>query len=272
MPGPRPITVAAAQAEAVPGAVAANAETAARLVAGARADVVVLPELFLSAYHPPALRAHGDAWLAADGDRVVADERLAPLRAAARAAAAVVVVGAAVRHADGRPGCAALVVDRAGTVRAAYDKQHLAGTDEHALFAPGERGAILDVDGWRFGLSVCFDGAVPGHAAAAAEAGADGYLCATAYFPPALARRAIRYPARALDNALYVVFSNAVGGEQPWDCTGGAAIWAPTGELIGQAPAAGEAVVAAVLDPAVPRPVGSAQVPPDGQAPRTLTG
>ncbi len=270
-----PLTVAAVQAEAVPGDVAANAATAARLVRSAGARVVVFPELFLCAYHPPTLRSAAAAWVAADARRIVADLRLAPLVGAARAAGAVVVVGAAVRHADGRPGCAALVVDRSGVVHAAYDKQHLSGAEEQELFVPGDRGTVLEVDGWRLGLSVCYDGAVPEHAAAAARAGAHGYLCATAYFAGAEHRRDVRYPARALDNALYVVFANAVGGAAPYACVGGAAVYDPAGRLLDRGPAAGESVVTAVLDPARTRPAGSMPVDGPGasaEPPRTLTG
>ncbi|MET8067892.1 nitrilase-related carbon-nitrogen hydrolase, partial [Micromonospora sp. NPDC005313] len=57
----RPLTVAAVQAEPVPGDVAGNAGAAARLVGRAEgARVVVLPELFLPAYHPPTLGADPD--------------------------------------------------------------------------------------------------------------------------------------------------------------------------------------------------------------------
>jgi predicted amidohydrolase len=159
----RPITVSAVQAEAVPGDVAGNAARAAalaRITADHGATLAVFPELFLPAYHPPALRRPATD-VVADGDGWVADARLDPLRAAARERAVVVVVGAAVRYPDGRRTCAALVVDRAGEVAAAYDKQHLCGPDEKALFTPGVDGATLVVDEWRFGLGSCYDGCFP---------------------------------------------------------------------------------------------------------------
>src|SRR5690606_31418521 len=170
------------QAEAVPGDVAGNAATAARLVRQADgARVVVLPELFLPAYHPETLAAEpARTDLAADDTGQVTDARLDPLREAARAAAAVVVVGAAVRHPDGRRTCSALVADPGGRIRVGYDKQHLWGP-ERELFTPGRRGATLLVDGWRLGLGICYDGCFPEHGRAAAAAGAHGYLCPSAY-------------------------------------------------------------------------------------------
>ena len=248
-----PIRVAAVQAEAVPGDVPANVATAARLVgqaAAAGAMVVVLPELFLSAYHPPVLTAQPATDLIADADRAIADARLDPLRVAAREHRAVVVVGAPVRHADGRRTCSSLVVGRSGTVTAAYDKQQLWGPDERSLFVAGGHGATVTIDDWRFGLGICYDGCFPEHGRAVALAGADGYLIPSGYVLGSEHRRDVYYAARALDNTMYVVFANSVGGPPPWTFNGGAAIYEPEGRAVVRAPDVGEHVVVAGLDPA----------------------
>jgi len=239
----QPLTVAAAQAQPAPGDVAANAVTAARLAATARAQgarLIVLPELFLSAYHPPALRAdpHGTAV-------TVDDPRLDPLRDTG----IVVVVGAAVRHGDGRLTCSILVVGQ--TVTVAYDKQHLWGPDENELFTPGTAGTTLTVGGWRLGLGVCYDGCFPEHGRAAALDGAHGYLAPSGYLDGSQHRRDLYYRARALDNTMYVVFANSVGGQAPWRFNGGAAIHDPQGRVLTQAPDDGEAIVMSTLDPVV---------------------
>lgn len=247
-----PIRVAAVQAEAAPGDVPANVATAARLVgqaAASGATLVVLPELFLSAYHPPVLGAQPATDLAADDERAIADARLDPLRVAARDQGTVVVVGAPVRQADGRRTCSSLVVDRSGTVTAAYDKQQLWGPDERALFVAGERGATLTIDDWRFGLGICYDGCFPEHGRAVALAGADGYLVPSGYVLGSEHRRDIYYAARALDNTMYVVFANSVGGPAPWAFNGGAAIYEPEGRALGRGPDSGEHIVVADLDP-----------------------
>ncbi len=246
------LTVAAVQATPVPGDVAANAALGARLVAQAAdrgARIAVLPELFLSAYHPPTLYASDRSDVPANADRRVTDDRLAPLRDAARAGGVTVVVGAAVAHADGGRTCSALVVDPDTSVLAAYDKQNLWGPDERALFRPGVAAAAIEVDGWRFGLGICYDGCFPEHGRAAAVAGAHGYLCPSGYLAGSEHRRDLYYRARALDNTMYVVFANSVGGEGDWRFNGGAAVHGPQGQVMARAADHGEAVVTATLDP-----------------------
>ncbi|HEU0241313.1 MAG TPA: carbon-nitrogen hydrolase family protein, partial [Micromonosporaceae bacterium] len=155
--GAEPVRVAAIQAEAAPGDVAANVATAARLVARAASDgarIVVLSELFLSAYDLTLLGRSTTVDVSADADRAVEDARLDPLRVAASEHGTVVVVGAPVRHADGRRTCSALLVDRAGTTTVAYDKQQLCGPDEKALFVRGDVGVTVAVDGWRFAIGI----------------------------------------------------------------------------------------------------------------------
>ncbi|MEH0985534.1 carbon-nitrogen hydrolase family protein [Micromonospora sp. CPCC 205556] len=252
LPG-APLTVAAVQAEPVPGDLPGNAATAARLVRrAARHDVrvAVLPELFLPAYHPPTLAADpAGTDVAASADGAVDDPRLDPLRAAARDGRLTVVVGAAVRHPDGRRTISALVVDPAGAVGVGYDKQQLWG-GERELFDPGTRGATLRVDGWRLGLGICYDGCFPEHARAAAADGAHGYLCPSGYLTGSAHRRDLYYAARALDNTIYVVFANAVGGADPWRFNGGAAVYDPEGRPLVRGADSGEEVLVATLDPA----------------------
>ncbi|WBC01267.1 carbon-nitrogen hydrolase family protein [Micromonospora sp. WMMA1976] len=249
-PPAHPLTVAAVQAQPVPGDVAGNARAAARLVGRSEgARVVVLPELFLPAYHPPTLGADPEGTdVAADADGRVTDARLDPLRSAAADAGAAVVIGAAVRHPDRRRTISSLVVDRAGTVTAAYDKQQL-WSGERELFDAGRRGATLEVDTWRLGLGVCYDGCFPEHARAAAGDGAHGYLCPSGYLAGSAHRRDLYYAARALDNTMYVVFANSVGGADPWRFNGGAAVYDPEGRPLARGADTGEDVLVATLDP-----------------------
>ncbi|MGC4772465.1 carbon-nitrogen hydrolase family protein [Micromonospora sp. DT44] len=276
-----PLTVATIQATPAPGDVAGNAAAAAelvRLAAGQGARVVVLPELYLCAYHPPTLAADPvGTHVAADPAGLVADGRLDPLRAAARTAGVTVVVGAAVRHPDDRRTIAALVVDRAGAVRVGYDKQQLWG-DERDLFSPGGRGATLLVDDWRLGLGICYDGCFPEHGRAAALDGAHAYLCPSGYLAGSEHRRDLYYAARALDNTMFVVFANAVGGSDPWRFNGGAAIYDPQGRALARGADEGTETLVAALDPAVLTDTRAAHsmladlLPGQGGARMSLTG
>ncbi|WP_336298013.1 carbon-nitrogen hydrolase family protein [Micromonospora sp. LH3U1] len=178
--------------------------------------------------------------------RIPGSTRCAPRREAGVTA----LVGAAARHPDGRRTIAALVIDRAGVARVGYDKQQLWG-DERELFSAGGRGATLLVDDWRLGLGICYDGCFPEHGRAAALDGAHGYLCPSGYLTGSEHRRDLYYAARALDNTMFVVFSNAVGGVDPWRFNGGAAIYDPQGRVLTRGADDGTAVLVATLDPDV---------------------
>ncbi len=228
------LRVAAAQEASVSGDVTANVATAVRLVdeaAHAGARVVVLPELFLTGYDV-------EAWSPAAA-LSPEDPRLGPLRAARPDV--VVLVGAAVRR-PGGPTISVLAVSD-GTVRVAYDKQHLCGAErEH--FVAGERGGSVVVDGWELGLGVCYDGCFPEHAAAAARDGAQAYLCPAAYFVGSEHRRDLYYAARALDNGIYVVLAGLSGRCGAWEFNGGSAVYDPEGRPVERADAQPGVVVA----------------------------
>ncbi len=110
--------------------------------------------------------------------------------------------------------------------------------------------ATLLVDGWRLGLGICYDGCFPEHGRAVAGDGAHGYLCPSGYLVGSEHRRDLYYPARALDNTMYVVFANPVGGTNPWRFNGGAAIYDPEGRPLGRGPDDRTTVVLGRLDPA----------------------
>ncbi len=247
------LRVAAIQTESVRGEVAHNAMTVARLLLQAADQGVrlaVFPELFLPAYHPPALAENPDRCdVPADEQDVVADLRLDPIRAAAREAGIVAVVGASVSRPDGARRCTALLAEPSGTIRAPYDKQHLCGPHERNLFSPGNRACSVQVDSWVLGLGICYDGCFPEHARAAALDGAHGYLCPSGYVLGSHPRRDLYYPARALDNTFYVVFANPVGGVSPWRFGGGSAVYDPQGQPVKRADDVTETIVVADLDP-----------------------
>ena len=224
------LTVAAAQVASVAGEVSTNAHTAAlavREAADRGARLVVLPELFLSGYDMDTIGARPD-----DCDLDAAhlnDARLDDLVNACRETAVVALAGASVRHADGRRTISLLAVDT--VVRSVYDKQHLCG-DEVVHFQPGERGVVLEVDGWPLALSVCYDGCFPEHARAGADAGALVYVASMAYFVGGEHRRDLYYRARAVENGMFVVTSGLVGTCGAGELSGGSAVHDPEGRTL----------------------------------------
>jgi predicted amidohydrolase len=239
-----PLRVAAAQAESVPGDVAANVATAVALVgesAGRGARVVVLPELFLTGYDP-------DTWTH-EGGLALDDPLLEPLTGVAAARSVVVVVGAAVRRALDASTLSALVIDGPDGVVATYDKQHLCGP-ERDFFTAGRGGTSLVVDGWDLGIGICYDGCFPEHAGAATADGALAYLCPAAYYAGGEHRRDLRYAARALDNGIYVVLAGLTGRCGSGVFTGGSAVYDPEGRTVTRVQEESPAVVVADLDAA----------------------
>jgi predicted amidohydrolase len=245
------LTVAAAQAACAPLDVAANIASSVDLLhraADQGADLLVLPELFLTGYELPGIVADADRLaLAAD------DARLDPLAAACRQTRTAVVVGAPTRDAGtGALHISAVVLDRDGRRAAQYDKQHSTPHERAHGFASGSRGCTLTLDGWRLGLGICWDSGFPEHARAAALDGCDAYLVGAMFGRGGGAQqRAVVFPARALDNTCYTVLANHSGPSGPYHGCGGSAVWGPDGGLLADAGTADPGLATARLEPAV---------------------
>jgi predicted amidohydrolase len=222
------LRVAAGPAVPVNGDLAANIATgvALTLEAGERGvGLLVLPEAFLTGYDWDAF----DQVRATGRPRVEAlDGLLAPLGRAAAQASCTVLVSTPLLRGD-RMRLSTLVVRPDGSVEAAYDKQHVDRL-ELPWFTAGPPGpVVLDVEGVRVGLAICYDSRFPEHAAAAAAAGAEVYAVSTAYLEGSTRGREVSLPARALDNGMYVVAAAALGrcGDRP--ITGGSCVLDPEG-------------------------------------------
>ena len=202
-------------------------------------DLVVLPELALTGYDLDRL-AEPTSWIGAD------DSRLDRLRDRCRTLDFMLVLGVAHLADDGRRLLAAMCIDPAGDI-AISPKQHLHGR-ERELFDPGEPISPVDLRGWRLGLAVCFDAAVPSHAQHAADAGAEVYVVSAFYAATEFERMGIHLAARAMDHRMYSVVANfAAAGGTIGSC-GGSGVWGPDGRCLVRA-GADVAVVATQVDP-----------------------
>lgn len=218
------LRVAAGQAAAVSGDLAANVATAARLTARAAdegARLLVLPEAFLTGYDAAAFAGP----LPEEAD--LAGPALDALRAAVVAGEVTVVVGTALRR-GAQSRLSQVVVRPDGGTTAPYDKQFLDGPEKD-VFTAGDHGTSITVDGLELGLSICYDGCFPEHAQAAALDGAVGYLSSAAYFPGGAHRRDLYYAARAVENGMYVVLSGLTGRCGAAEFIGGSAVYDPEG-------------------------------------------
>lgn len=225
-----PLCVAAGQAAPTDLDVVTNAAIAGSLVrqaAEAGAALVVLPELFLTGYRLD---------VAADDPGRYAvtpeDPRLDALRSACADGNAAAVVGAATRDAESLR-ISTLVIGPDGAHRGRYDKQHLDTAERAAGFTAGSRGCTIVLDGWRLGLAVCWDSSFPEHARAAALDGCQAYVV-SAMFDRGVGviKHRIIPPARAWDNACYVVVANHCARSGPYDGCGGSGAWDPAGRRV----------------------------------------
>ncbi len=240
------IRVGAAQFDAVAGDIAANIAAHERLIddAGSRGvDVLVFPELSLTGY--------ASTLLDETPARCVIDPAgpaLALIEDACRANRIVAVVGAVLRSVAGLE-LGAIVVDRRGRVCATYAKQHLDGA-EKGWFVPGTTGCMIEVDGWRLALGICYDASFPEHGRGLALEGADAYLVSGAFpLGDSDHRRSVYFPARALENTVYVAFANFVGGHDGRQYCGRSAVHGPDGRRLAEASPDRPGMAVAELDP-----------------------
>lgn len=170
------------------------------------AELLLLPELFLSGYRPEEIGERPRRWAV-----TLDDPRLAPLVAAVEKAGVAVALGAALNQPDGLHN-AVLWFRADGSVEHVYSKIHL-WTSERSVFVPGDRQAVVDCHGLRLGIGICYDAGFPEFARAYARIGVDAILFSSAFASgPEKHRYHIYHQARALENGAYVAVANCVGG------------------------------------------------------------
>ena len=140
---------------------AENLEKAERLVtqaASTGADVVVLPEKWNAFGSAETLRANAEP--------LEGGESVEAMSEWARRHGITLVGGSITERRDGREKLSntSLVFDPSGEVAAAYRKIHMFDVDvgghvyrESEAEEPGEETLVCDAEGWRLGLSVCYD-------------------------------------------------------------------------------------------------------------------
>lgn len=235
------LTVAAVQSVPLPGGLQANIDEHVRLLEdadGHGARLAVFPELSLTGYDL-SLFADESAWITSPS------AQLAEIQAACEDMGIAAAVGAAVREPDGTPRLASLLL-RPGTAPLIAPKVHLHGA-ERELFEPGDHPTLVEVDGWKVALAVCFDVSQPRHAAEAAASGADLYAASSVYVAGEERRLDLHFGARAMDSRFFALLANAGGTSALGESCGESGIWGPDGHRMAAARGTGTQVVPAVL-------------------------
>ncbi len=226
------------------GTVAANL---ARLAGVARdaalggAGLLICPEMYLTGYAigPGAVRRLAEP---ADGPSATAAAGIA------RDAGIAVLYGYPELGGDGRVHNAALLLDRHGRRRAGYRKTHLFGSLDRDAFAPGDEApAVVELDGLKLGILICYDVEFPESVRHLALQGAELVAVPTANMVPYSFVMRTLVPARAYENHLFVAYANRCGREGEIDYLGESCVVGPDGLDLARA-GQGEELLLADLD------------------------
>jgi len=205
----------------------ARLRRAAGEAAGEGADLLVLPELWLTGYNL------GDAVFElaepADGPSAAAVAEIA-------AAAGIAVLYGYPEREGARIFNAALLIGRDGRRLANARKAHLFGSEEKLRFTPGDRDfALADLAGTRLGILICYDVEFSEAVRALALAGAQLIAVPTALMDPYgfIASRMV--PVRAYENQLFIAYANRIGREGELTYCGSSCIVGPDGHDLARA-------------------------------------
>lgn len=140
-----------------------------------------------------------------------------------------------------------LVFDRSGSLAASYRKIHLYDVEipgrvsyrESASVAPGVQPVVVDVEGLRVGLSICYDLRFPElYRLLAADGGAQLFVVPAAFMMhTGRDHWEILLRARAIENQCFVAAAGQTGDHEPGrTCFGRSMVVDPWGTVIGQVP------------------------------------
>ncbi len=227
-----------AQLNPKPRGAGANVASARDILRGhAGTDLFVFPELFLGGYSTSGVE---DLAFDLDGPEVGEMARLA------REGDAAVVFGLHERVPGGVAN-SALCVDRRGNLAGCYRKTHLFG-EEREAFVAGDELLVVDLDGIRVGLMICFDVEFPEVARSLALAGADLLVTISANMDPFGRDHDVFVIARALENGLAHLYVNQVGEGEAFRFAGGTMAVSADGDRLAEA-GGSEGVIPVPLDP-----------------------
>jgi deaminated glutathione amidase len=233
---------------------ARNLEDMAPLVAkaaGLGADVILLPEKWNAWLDGPGLRDQAERLDAGPTVEIMSDW--------ARAHRVNLIGGSIAILGDGdRVGNVSIVYDREGSQTATYTKIHLFDVDVGGISyresdgtEPGSEPVVAEIDGVRFGLTVCYDLRFPELYRALALDGGATVLTVPSNFTllTGMAHWELLLRARAVENQAFVLATGQHGypGGLNKPSYGHSMIIDPWGTVLAQAPD-GDGVIVADLD------------------------
>ncbi|MCL5951432.1 MAG: carbon-nitrogen family hydrolase [Chloroflexi bacterium] len=222
------LSIALAQMDIVLGEPMQNLERARARIDEASergADVVVLPELWGSAYDLEHAAAHAtplESGLFADIAIAAQEQHIA-------------VVGSLLEASEGRVYNTATFVDARGVCRGVYRKLHLVPMlEEDKYLTPGEEAAVFDTAFGLCGLAVCYDLRFPELWRHYAIGGAVLVFLPSEWPTPRLSHWRTLVPARAIENQIFIAATNRVGSGKGERFGGHSMIVNPWGEMLAE--------------------------------------
>jgi len=205
------------------------------------ADLLVLPEMFLTGYN---IGRDAVSRLAEACDGEAAQQ----IAQTAKTAGLAIVYGYPERAEDGQIYNAVQLIDAQGQRLGNYRKTHLFGELDHSMFSAGGHAyPLIELNGWKLGLLICYDLEFPENARRLALAGAELSLVPTANMVPYDFIADVTVRARAFENQCYVAYANYCASEGDIHYCGQSSIAAPDGKRIAQA-GLDEALIVGELD------------------------
>jgi predicted amidohydrolase len=194
------------------------------------ADLAVLPEIPLNPWRPATKEANDDDAEPMDGPRARAQQEAA-------AEAEIGLVGGIIHRAeDGRRTSRALVIDRAGQVRATYETLHLPeepGFWETSHYEPGmEAPQRIDAFGVPIGVQICSDNNRPEGTHLLGAQGAFAVIVPRASEERSYQRWKTVFRSNALTGCVYVLSVNRPHPEEGVLIGGPSVAVGPNGELL----------------------------------------
>jgi predicted amidohydrolase len=192
-------------------------------------DLIVFPEAADTGYSMPVIIREAKPWT---------EGAVPALQEMAKEFALTIVSGVSERAGD-RIYNSQVFIDPRGEIAASYRKTHLfvlPPNDESSCYSPGDKFVSVAANGFRFGLSICYDLRFPEVCRALTlEHGANVMLVSSAWPLPRAAHLRALAVARAIENQSYLVLANRAGADAGVTCCGQSAIIDPTGNLIASA-------------------------------------
>lgn len=221
-----------------------NLGTVLDTIGSSKAGLLVLPEMFLTGY------TLGDEVF--DVALSLSDETVSKVVDAAAKYGKHIVLGMPLwsDEVKGQVHNSAVVISPDG-ILGRYNKMHLVDFgpfEECAQFTPGRDPLMVVIEGWKMGVMICYDLFFPELSRYYSLKGCDGIICISA--SPSMTRDYFEkvMVARAIENTVYVVYSNLVGIDARMDFWGGGAMIGPRGETVVKGPYFEEAALRGNLE------------------------